>query len=407
MENENRNTALVPMGERALAPTAQKPAGYWAKMGGLYRAATFVIVFLLALFLVTFSVLFAHAFTYDSIFYFGKDIAALTTLPDGGEATVYYDYKGENAVPVSYRGGVAVAHTSGVDIYAANSERRLSVAFETPYLAPRLAVSRNYLVAYDFGSTAFCVCNSYDQLYEGNTAAPIYGVYLSDSGYFTVITGSDTALSEVLLYDSDFNLRQRFSRASATVAAPISENGRTVTLVGATAIGTVVDVYVVGDEKPLSSAAFDGFPLAAGYTSGTKLSVLTDISAVALSTEGKVLGTVSYEGAALAAYSIGEEGVALALEVNRTLGGTRVLTLNKRGNVTADVALAGLARSVTLSGDSAFLLFDGALVAVNTDHPEEIQTLAVPRDARAVVSVTDGGVRVLSLAQALYFKVGR
>ena len=88
MENENRNTALVPMGERALAPTQQKPAGYWAKMGGMYRTAAFVIAFLLALFLVTFSVLFAQAFTYDSIFYFGKDVAALTTLPDGGEATV-------------------------------------------------------------------------------------------------------------------------------------------------------------------------------------------------------------------------------------------------------------------------------------------------------------------------------
>ena len=310
-------------------------------------------------------------------------------------------------MPVSYRGGVAVAHSGGVDIYAANSERRLSVAFESPYFAPRLAVSRNYLVAYDFGSTSFCVCNSYDVLHEGSTTAPIYGVYLSDSGYFTVITGSDTALSEVLLYDADFNLRQRFSRASATVAAPISENGRTVTLVGATATGTTVDVYVIGDEKPLSTTSVEGFPLAAGYTSGTKLSLITDSAAVALSTEGKVLGTVSFEGASLAAYSIGEEGVVLALELDRTLSTTRLLTLSKRGNVVADVTLTGAVRSVALSDDYAFALLDGTLVAVDTDHPEEMLSLAVPRDARTVVSAGDDEARVLSLAEALYFKVDR
>ncbi|MBR7112284.1 MAG: hypothetical protein IKC75_05145 [Clostridia bacterium] len=406
MENENRKTALVPISERALAPIEGEHVGYWARVGQLYRAATFVLLFLLALFLVTFSVLFAHAFTYDSIFYFGKDIAALSTLPDGN-ATVYYDYKGEDAVPAPYRAGVAVAHRGGIDVYAANSERYLSVAFQKPYAAPRISVSRNYLVAYDFGATSFCVCNSYAMLFEGQTDAPIYGIFLSDSGYFTVITGSTTSLSEVLLYDADFNLRQRFGRATATVAAPISDNGRTVALVGASAGGTVIDVYVIGDEKPLSETKFEGFPLAADYTSSTKLAVVTDVAVTALSTEGKIFDTVSFRGAQVAACSIGEQGIALALEVDRIAADYRVLALDKRGNVETDVALSGPVRALSLSDDVMFVLGTGAVTAVRLNRTEEVLTMSVPEEALSLASAGELGVRVLTPTEALHIKVDR
>jgi len=407
MENENRNTALVPVSSQALAPLETEPVGYWARVGQIYRIAMLVLVFVLALFLITFSVLFAHAFSYDSIFYFGKDIATLATLSDGGDTTVYYDYKGENASPIPYRGGVAVVHGAGVDIYAANSERQLSVAFGTPFTAPRIAVSRNHLVAYDFGGDSFCVCNSYDILFEGKTDGPIYGVTLSDSGYFTVITGSKSALSEVLLYDADFNLCQRFGRASATVAAPVSDNGRTVTLVGATAEGTVVDVYVVGDEKPLSQTTLSGFPLSAGYTANSKLTVLTDIACYAMSTEGKVYETVSFDGAALAAYTVGEQGTAIALEVSRIHADYRVLVLDKKGNIEADFKTEGPVQSLSLSRERVFLLRDSAAVAIDLDRTDETETLAVPHDALGIVALGDQGARVLCPAQALYFKAGR
>ena len=407
MENENRNTALVPVSSKAVVPLEAEPAGYWARIGRLYRTATLVLVFVLALFIITFSVLFAHAFSYDSIFYFGKDIATLSTLPEGGDATVYYDDKGESALPASYRGGVAVVHRNGVDIYAANSERQLSVDFATPFNNPRIAVSRNYLVAYDFGAQTFVVCNSYDVLFEGKTEGPIYGVTLSDSGYFTVIVGSKTALSEVLLYDADFNLRQRFGRASATVSAMVSDNGRTVTLVGATAEGTVVDTYIVGDEKPLSQATLEGFPLAAGYTANTKLTVLTDVACYAMSTEGKVYETVRYDGAALAAYTVSEEGTAIALEVNRIHAEYRVLVLDKKGNVEADLEIQGPVKSLSLSNDRVFLLRGADAVAIDPNRPDEIETLAVPEDSLGIAFVTDKGARVICPAMALYFKASR
>ena len=407
MENENRSTALVEVAPAALVQTKEQPPSYWARVCGKYHAAWLIVAFVLVLFVVMFSVLFAHAFSYDSLFYFGKDIATLTSLPDQGDTTVYYDYKGENAVPVSYRGGMAVAHVEGVDIYAADSARLLSVTYEKPYAAPRIAVSRDYLIAYDFGATSFCVCNSYDMLYEGVTEQPIYGVFVSNSGYFAIITRSDTALSEVLVFDADFNLKQRFGRASATISAVISENGRTVTLVGAVADGTMVDVYMIGDEKPLSSTVLAGFPLAAGYTTSTKLAIITDTACHVISHEGKVYETVGFDGAALAAYSISENGIAIALETDRINAAYRVLVLDKKGKIQAELTHAGRAKAISLSDSHLWMLCDTEALCFEVDNVQKVDRLAVDDGALGIVALGDHNARVLYPAQALHFKIGR
>ncbi|MBQ3056812.1 MAG: hypothetical protein IJC95_04925 [Clostridia bacterium] len=407
MENENRSTALVQATSTALVQTQERPPSYWVRVSRKYHTAWMIVAFVLVLFLVMFSVLFAHAFSYDSLFYFGKDIATLTSLPDQGDTTVYYDYKGEDAVPVSYRGGMAVAHAGGVDIYAANSGRLLSVAFETPYAAPRIAVSRDYLIAYDFGATSFCVCNSYDMLYEGVTEQPIYGIYVSNSGYFTIITRSDIALSEVLVFDADFNLKQRFRRASATVSAVISENGRTVTLVGAVAEGALVDVYMIGDEVPLSSTVLAGLPLAAGYTASTKLAVITDTACHVISHEGKVYETVGFDGASLVAYSVSENGIALALETDRINAAYRVLALDKKGRIQTELAHSGRVKALSLSDSCLWMLCDRDAVCIRLDNAQMIDKLTVDDGALDIVALGDRNARVLYPAQALYFKIDR
>jgi len=405
MENEKRNTALVQVSSQALVQAEGKPLGYWARVARKYQTAWLMLAFVLAFFLIVFCVLFSHAFAYDSLFYFGKDIATLASLPDQGEATVYYDYKGENAIPSAYRGGVAVAHSGGVDIYAADSTQLLSVSYEKPYAAPRIATSRDYLVAYDFGASSFCVCNSYAKLYEGVTEAPIYGAFVSSSGYFTLITGSGEALSEVLLFDADFNLKQRFQRASATVSASVCENGRTVTLVGAVATGTLVEVYMIGDEVPLSTTSLAGLPLAAGYTTTTKLAVVTDAACYALSQEGKVYETVPFNGAALVAYSIGDHGVAVALETDRIGALYRVLVLDKKGNVEADFVNEGRVKSLSLTKEHVWLLGEGEATCVRLDHAQTVAALATDSQALAIVALGDTDARVLSRAEARYFKI--
>lgn len=410
MNGENRNvTAVVAVGETGLVPAPEKPLSYWARTSKKYRAALVILSFALAVFLVVFAVLSSHAFTYDSLFYFGRDVKTMLTLADLGEHALYYDYRGEAAVPISYRGGMAVAHSKGVDVYDAVGEQLLSVREGISLDTPRLAVSRDYLVAFDFGGNTFVVCNSYDKLYEGTTVAPIYAAFVSDAGYVALITGSDTYLSEVLLYDAQFNLRLHAKRASATVSAVISDNGRTMAIVGATADGTVVDVYMIGgdlgDDKPLSTTALSGFPLAAGYTSGTKLAILTDTAAHTLSVDGDVYHSFSYEGGVLQAYHIDENGIAFSLETDRLHGAYRVLVLDKKGRVENDLARGARVRALSLSDDRLWLLGEAEATCIDRDREQPLGTLAVDDGALGIVALHDKLARVIYVAEARSFAV--
>ena len=410
MNGENRNTtALVVAQETGLVAVPQKPLGYWARCAKKYRTALMLLSFALAVFLVIFAVLSSHAFTYDSFFYFARDVKTMMTLADLSDHALYYDYGGASAMPVSYRGGIAVAHEAGVDVYDAVGEQLLSVREELTMRMPRIAVSRDYLVVFDFGSNRFIVCNSYDKLFEGTTEAPIYAAFVSDAGYVSLITGSDTYLSEVYLYDAQFNLRLHSYRTSATVSTVVADNGRTMTIVGATAEGTLVDVYMIGgdlgDEKPLSSTVLAGFPLAAGYTAGTKLAILTDTAAYTLATDGKVYRTVDYEGGALYAYHIDENGIALALETDRLHGTYRVLVLNKKGRVECDIARGTRVRALTLSDDRLWLLGEQEATCIDRDTEMTVGVLEVNGSALSIVALNDKLARIIYTAEARSFAI--
>lgn len=416
MDSENREvTALVDVPQDKTPRATQEEAGYWLRTSRRYSSAVAILCFVLAVFLVMFSVLSAQAFSYDSLFYFGKDVTTLVSLADTRESVIYYDYEGALARPVAYRGGVAVAHGGGTDVYAADGELLLSAEVENTYAAPRIAVSRDYLVTYDFGGTDFCVCNSYAKLYQGKTEQPILGVSVSNAGYFSVITASNPNpgenepfyLSEVLLFDANFNMVQHFGRASATVCAVVSDNGRTVALVGAVSDGTLVDVYMIGDKMPLSTTTLAGLPLVAGYTASSKLAVLTDTACHALTVEGRVYNSFSYGGAMLTAYSLNKNGVALALETDRLHAAYRVVALDKKGKVEMDVLGNGAVLSLALSRDYVWLLGAESTSCLHLRGGECIASQASIKGAFSIVALDDKTARVLSPAQALDLQIGR
>lgn len=409
MDRENREVTALVRREENLPAAPKQTDSYWMRVSKAYKMVFSVLSFVLAVFLVVFSVLSARTFTYDSLFYFGKDLSTLIPLSNRDGSVIYYDFEGANARPAVYRGGVAVAHDKGVDIYAAGGELLLAVQDGHHYAAPRIAASRDYLAVYDFGGNTFLVCNSYAKLYEGKTDNPIYGVYVSDAGYIAVITGSNPTpaadepfyLSEVLILDAHFNLVQHFGRATATISAVISQNGRTVTLVGASAAGTVVDVYTVGREAPLSTTVLSGFPLAAGYTATGKVAVLTDTACHTLSTTGKLYEAVGYNGAALAAYSIDENGIALVLEVDRLQTQYRALTLDKKGNVESDLNVSHPVSAVALSGEYLWVLGGNRLSCFSRRDDSCVETRTLGEGALSVSVLSDRTVRVLFPAQAL------
>ncbi len=400
-EKKREPAALVPKESGALVPTAADKPGYWGRNARRLGACSRVLLLLLLTFIIVFTALNYHAFSPLNLYYFGQDLKGLPAQVGGQTKPLYYDYGGEGAFVTAYRGGVAVASSRGVKIYASDGALLLSLALDKPMSAPRAVASRDYLIVFDFGSTTFLVFNAHDLLYEGESGAAILGVGLSDAGCFSLIVASDTSLSTVELFDAGFRHTHSFGRASATVAAPLSDDGRTLALVGATAAGAQVDFVTFGEGEARASVLFEGFPLAAEFTGSGVLSVLTTKGLYTVTTMGKALDTVDFAGATPTAYDIGKEGACVALLEDALTGASTVLTVGRRGRVRARVPFAAEVSAVALGENYAYVLSGDTATVLLAKNGALALTQTVPTGYLGVTATDSKTARILYPAMGL------
>lgn len=394
-------TALVAVEDRSAA--ADKSA-YWGRVSRSYTVIWRVLLIALLLFAALFMLLFSRAFTYDSIFCLFKDVRTVSSFIPSDYETVYATYEEGDHVSLPYRGGIAFVNGGGIEVFSPNGKRLLNV--DVSFKNPRAAASRKYLVAYEQGGTHFSVTNSYAELYRGETDFPILGVEIADSGHFALITTSDETLSQVLLYDNNFNLIQRFRRASATVDVGLSENGKSVALLGANAkegtVYTQLDVFELGESEPsLALPAIEGeFPLSVGFVSGKTMAVLTDGAVRFYGIDGKLNNEIKLDRAPIT-FSINENGVLLTLLTDELTATHRVLCLNKRGGVAYDGSVRGHITAATPGEDEIFLLSGARVIRLDVRSGEQTEQ-AVDAGAIGLYIVDSGALRIVYPAKAEY-----
>ena len=248
--------------------------------------------------------------------------------------------------------------------------------------------------------------NSYAELYRGETEYPILGVEIADSGHFALITSSNEELSQVLLYDNNFNLIQRFRRASATVDVGFSENGKRIALLGVSAkegtAYTQLDVFALGESEPmLSLPVFAGeFPLSVGFTSGRTFAVLTDRGVRCYGTDGKLYNEILLDRVPTT-FEINENGVLLTLQTDEFTATYRVLALDKRGNAVYDGNVQGNVTTAVLGEKEIFLLLGERVLRVDVASAAMTEQ-TVGAGATDLYIVQNGAVRVIYPAKAEY-----
>ena len=399
---ENKTTALVAVeGERLPVP---KKTSYWARISARYTLIWRVLLVALLLFSVMFILLFSRAFTYDSLFCFFKDLQTVSSFVPSDYDTVSTTYEEGEYTALSYRGGIAFVNKGGVEVYSPDGKRLLDV--DVPFRYPRAVASRKYLVAFDCGGTTFSVTNSYTELFRGETDFPIYGAEVSDSGHFALITASNDVLSQVLLYDNNFNLIQRFQRASATVGVSVSDNGKQIALIGVAATAgtakTVVDVYQLGKTAPDQSLSWaEEIPLSVGFTNNRHLMILTDKAMRFCDLDGRIESETVLDGMPIA-YAVGGEGAALVLETEKINATHRVLVLDKRGELLYDGSFDRDVSAVALGKEEVFLLTGNEAVRIDIDKQQQQTAITIENGATGLFAVDDGQIRVVYPAKVEY-----
>lgn len=401
MNSEEKQVTALVVAERQ--EPAESKGAYWGRVASRYTVIWRVLLVVLLLFTVLFMLLFSRAFTYDSIFCFFKDLQTVSAFVPSDYDTVYTTFEEGEHVSLSYRGGIAFVNSGGIEVYSPDGKRLLNV--DRKLQSPRAVASRKYLVVYEQGGKSFSVTNSYAELFRGETEFPIYGVTVSDTGHFALITASDEVLSQVLLYDNNFNLVQRFRRASATVGVSISDNGKRIALLGAGAEGGTVhsqfDVFELGESEAAFSLYFkEEFPLAVGFTNNRNIMVLTDKTLRCCNSGGKMYTELPVEDTPVA-LDINEEGILLALETDDLNAGHRVLALDKKGNTVYDATFDRDITSLKMGEDELFLLSGSEVVRVQIKTTERA-VLTVEEGAVDLFIVDRGSVRIVYAAKTEY-----
>lgn len=378
---------------------------YWTRVSGAYRFVFRALLLLLPIFVIVFMALCAGGFTRNSVFGFGKDLRAISSFLSSDYATVSYTYeKGPRAV-LSYHDGVAAVTSGGIEVYSPDGERLLNV--ETAFSAPRAVCSQKYLLAYDFGGKSFTVTSPYGVLFSGVTDFPIYGADVADTGHFALITGSDTHLSQLLLYDANFHLIQRFARGSATTAVTLSDNGKYVAI-GALrtpdgTAGGLVELYRIGIPNPAFRAELDEAVLAVNFTDSRYLAVLCEHSLRVSDLDGDWESTVLLEGAAIRAFDVNENGCALALSADPLCRESRVVVCDEKGDVLYDGKQAGDVTAISLAEEHVFWL-SGAQAVRFAWETQGLVAVECPDGASNVFAVNKDALRVVYAGEARYIE---
>ena len=402
-EQEKKETALVPRGEQALVATEGKKDSYWGKVATRYTLAMRLFVVVLILFVVLFMALFSRAFTYDSLFCFFKDLKMISAFVPSDYQTVTSTYvEGEQTV-LSYRGGIAFVNPAGVEIYSPDGRRLLDVSRELKN--PRAAASRKYLVAYDHGGKTFTVTNSYAELFHGETEQPIFGLAVSDSGHFALITGSDTALATVLLYDNNFNLIHRYTRASATVGVTISGNGKWITMLELFTengqVGTKAEMFRVGEEESELTLLFeDEMPLSVAFTNDRYFALLTDKNVRFYHINGECEGAHPLSHAPVA-FDVSEDGAVLAMKRDAAGNSHTLIAFDKKGRVQYQTDFSGDVLSLSHTKDAFYILTPEAVHEIQIESQEKT-SVEIERGATAIFTVDRRALRVVYSAKAAY-----
>ena len=381
----------------------EEKKSYWARVGGSYGFVFRALLLILPIFVIVFMALCAGGFTRNSVFGFGKDLRAVSAFLSSDYATVSYTYHEGERVVLSYHDGVAAVTGGGIEIYSPDGERLSNV--DTAFSAPRAVCSQKYLLAYDFGKNSFLVTGAYGVLFSGETDFPIYGADVADTGHFALITASDTHLSQVLLYDANFKLIQRFTRDSATTAVTLSDNGKYVAIGGMTAqngnaVG-IVETYRVGVKNSAFRTTLAEAVLDVEFTDNRHIAVLGTSSFCMMDTDSETERVVSFDGATLSAFDVKEDGCALVLSSDPLRRESRVVVCDKKGDVLLDAVQEGDISSVALAGDSVFLLC-GERVERLSPVSNKLDESSCPNGAQGIFAVNEKALRVIYAGEAYF-----
>ena len=350
-------TAPVP--EKRTDVSAADASAYYVKVSGRFRAAKYLFLALLAVYLVVMLASYGDSITYANLKYLMKDFGTSAEGEPGDFSKLYFE-KQQNMNFTLFRGSLAVFGSSRLTVASPGTDSGIDFLLDAS--APVVLPSDKYLLYFDLGSKQYGLYTALANVYSGTTEHEITGGAIGRGGTFALITRSSRAKYQLTLWDA--SLRQLgvyypTGTDDYIFDAAISDGGDRLVIVtasvGLSSFQTRVLLAVPGENAYHADIALPGeMPLSAAFFPDGHFCVVCDRNVYFFDENAERLAAVPATGLNLSATA--KSGIVLVSSSNVVESENDVTLLDTSGKTVASVCLTMRFKDVALSDDGVCYL---------------------------------------------------
>ena len=365
--------SMEPQKEKVLQREDFYTAGdtYYAQISALYKVAGRFLWLFFICFMVISIIANYNSITYDNFFYLIKDFSSAADTEGTNYETLSYESDTQQKFTL-YRGGIASVSPSQISVFTPTGRRTLRTA--SSFSAPFLISSKKYILIYDTSGKQVSLYNSFARIHTEAYEYPVYDACLGDDGSFAVATRTAERASAVYIYDSSFSfaggiesdlyvfdLAMRRDRNALTILSYDMGNGTGK---------TVLSVRNLNTRKETDKLTFEGeFPLGCVFLEKDIFAVVTDHCIRIFDRNFSLLRSSEiYDAKSITAYSITEEGIAVALSGSSS---NQLIAFDKDGNLLYNRSVRLNVSDVGVYDRMLFVQSESGITRIDTNGNEE------------------------------------
>lgn len=381
---------------------------YYNKASNVYHSL--FLIFMAALLVFSAVAMLTHTdlLTYENFYYLAKDISTASNMLSGTQGVINYETAQRNRTFTLYRGGLAVAGNTGLQLFTATGRETLNTA--PGYAAPVMKSSDSFLLVYDIGEKGYSLYNSFVCVHHEEFDYPVLAGDISDSGAYVIVTQTHEHKAAVQVYTKNYELSTRYLRNQNVFDTCISQNGNRVAFVTATpesgAFVTTLVIAAPGQQETMSELAFDGvFPYSVSFIDDHRLFLLCDRAAYIVSVnDGTVLRTIDFGSMQLSYACANQSHTALLFSLNEVTDTYRLIVTDNNGGLVIDEQFSKQVSGLSLYDDDLYMMIDTGIVRVKPESGKHVLVACDTNGKQFLVSDNDE-VLVCGGQSAAYYSI--
>ena len=391
--DNNDQTALAQAGETEIRLDGRPSENpYYMRIYRKFRAARFVSILALILFVLTMLTVYSSEITLENFKYLMKylDINVITA-PNEFQPVSYES--GSEMDFAFYRGDFAVVTESALNMY--DQIGTLSLNVPLTMSNPTLSVSDQYLLAYDKGGYTYSVFNSFSQLYSNTMEYPISLAIAGNAGNYVIVSRNRNYLSAVYVYDKNFNMIDMIQKDKYVMSVDLSDDGKKLLVFSmyGDSVGQYcgeLQVFNIDTGKVDATANFtDQLPLKAVFNENGGVNMLfSDHLCFYDSNLKPIVSRVDFDENAVSLFVLGDRFSAVAVSENVVGYKSTVNLYGLDGSPLCQYLVSGQLVQMRAYGDHYYLLTTEQLYIGNMEG--ELDSIDVERGAVDVITSEDG-----------------